>query len=120
MADETWPTTLPQRFSERGFRYRPKESKISNDPEVGPSRDRGRSTLDITLISGSIVVSRDQAALFKAFYNDDLHRGVDRFNWKDPLDYSRAVEMKFINPQYQIVPAGGIDLRITMSVEMYG
>ena len=118
MATETWPSTLPQKFSVQGFRYRPKDNKIVSQPETGPTRERRRSTLRITLINGSIIVSIPQLAIFKQFYHTTLSE-VDRFNWADPFDENRVVEMKFINPQYQVSPAGGIDFRIVMALEMY-
>lgn len=119
MADDTWPSSLRQALIEPGFRRRRKKTKVTSNPETGPTRERRRSTVSVFLIRGNVLMDLTEIPTFENFYTNTLGEGVKRFNWVDPLDRATAVEMKFVEPDYQIDPAGGTTFRVSMSLEMY-
>ena len=124
MADDTWPTTLPQSFFARApFSYGLKNRNIVVDPETGPARTRPRSTALIYRISGSVLLDlmKNQHTIFIDFFHTTLVGGTKRFNWVDPLDPDDVVEMLFVstNVERVITPATPTVTVARLDLEMY-
>ena len=126
MADDTWPTSLPQRFFARApFSYGLKNTNITVDPETGPARVRPRSTQLIYRVAGSVLLDTAatpaQHTTFINFFHVTLKGGSKRFNWVDPLDPSDTVEMLFVNANVErlIQPLTPTVTVAQLDLEMY-
>lgn len=112
----SWPTTLPQELIEDGFEETMQSLIISTDMEVGPPKTRKRLTASFTPIKGSIIVTKDQRAIFLTFFHSTIAGGAIKFTWKHPITGS-TVKMKIIGPP-KITSLGGDYFKIDMDLHI--
>src|SRR5688572_12622480 len=83
MADIDFPASLNPaldgQFSESSL-----ETKVSDQSEVGAPRRRNRFTRSLARFSFTLLLTDAQKDMLLAFYDDDLVRGVEAFNWTHP------------------------------------
>jgi len=89
-----WPETLPQILLLEGFAASPRDSVIRSQMEYGPAKVRRRTTSGPRPIQGNLILTVDQFATFRGFYEDDLLGGSLRFDWVEP-ETGDPVEMRF-------------------------
>jgi hypothetical protein len=103
-----WPTTLPVRPL-TSYSGGPMDDRASFSVDIGDPVERPLTTdtpevYDVTLR----VLSKAQYAIFKAWFRNDLTRGVKRFIFRDPVTDSPIwCKMLKGNPPYQVSPASG-------------
>lgn len=97
MTDIVWPPGLPQDVLVEGYDEQMPNVVIRTQMDAGPPKVRRRYTAGIRTLSFSIDLSRDQAGLFDAFFNDTLKGGSLAFKWVHPR--TRAVcRLRFTQP----------------------
>jgi len=111
-----WPSTLPQELIEDGFEETMQSISISTEMEVGPPKTRRRLTANFTPIKGSIIVTKDQRAIFLTFFHSTTAGGAIKFTWDHPIT-GTSVEMKIVG-QPKITPLGGDYFKIDMDLHI--
>lgn len=81
----TWPASLPQ-CSLRGKQRAPQPNVVAFGTEVGPGKVRRRSTARTQRQPLPFLLTRAQAVIFEAWFNDDLADGSLTFSMTDPFD----------------------------------
>lgn len=110
----TWPASLP--CSLRGKQRTPVPNVIAFGTEVGSGKVRRRSTARGKKQTFPFVLSRDQVAIFEAFFEDDLRDGALSFRWADPVTLVTH-EWRFdVQQPYSLAerPSGKWSLDITL------
>lgn len=80
-----WPASLPQ-CPVRGRQRSPQANVIAFGTEVGEGKVRRRSTARTKRMPMTFVLTRAQALIFEAFFEDDLADGALTFTMKDSVD----------------------------------
>lgn len=74
--DQTWPSELPNNFLQAGYN----EGNIDNIREtamdVGPAKRRKKQTKAYKPITGTMIISTAQKAIFQAFFTGQSTSGV--------------------------------------------
>ena len=81
----SWPVTLPQDFLRDSFSRSPQPNVVSFGTEVGPGKQRRRSTARTKPHTVSLQLTLDQARAFEEFFEDDLQDGALPFQMTDPF-----------------------------------
>lgn len=83
-----WPASLPP-LPIRGIVRTLNSGAIAFPTEVGPGKQRSRSTARAIPHVVNFKLTRAQAVTFEQFFYGDL-RGAQSFQWRDPLTMARA------------------------------
>jgi hypothetical protein len=115
----SWPSTLPAYVSQSSFAETIQDPVIRTDMDAGPMKMRLRFTAVPEKYSISMELTKEERAIFIAFYKDDLNYGVDEFIWYHPVDVDEfgarvACYCRFTSV-YQFAPN---DHEFTMSIDM--
>lgn len=94
---EVWPVTLPRCFLADTVDGRFADNAIHTQTDTGPGKDRRRSTANIEPLSGQMLMTRDQFADSKTFYDTTTLSGSVEFTFPDPLGGSDLL-VKFSEP----------------------
>ncbi len=116
MATITWPVGLPQKPSPQGYRDQPRDNAIRTAMEVGPPKQRRRSTGEFELINMVITVDRTQSELLDTFYNNTSEHGTLPFDWIHPRKES-AREFRFRKPPV-FRALGGLEWQAVLELEV--
>lgn len=84
MAD--WPDTLPGYPDQSLFSETIRDPVVRTDMDAGPQKVRLRYTAVPELYQISMVLTREQRAIFIDFYKNTLNYGVDEFDWYHPVN----------------------------------
>lgn len=80
---QNWPEVLPR--PERGtWQVSPQDGRRKTQSDTGPARYRRRFSSVARLVTLSLILSRDQKAVFDRFFRDDCAEGVRLFYMPDP------------------------------------
>lgn len=93
-----WPPQLPSP-SLPGYGLEPQPAFTRTDMDAGPARQRRRFTQAPTEITVQLVMTREQMAIFEAWFEHRIASGADWFD--APLDNGQGVttvECRFIEP----------------------
>jgi len=83
-----WPTDLP--LPERDtWQKRPQEARRKSQSDAGPPSYRRRFTSVPRLVSLSVLLNRDQRAVFEHFFQHDCAEGARLFRMPDPTTDGR-------------------------------
>lgn len=107
MALPTWPASLPEYFEARSLNVVAKPQKIVTRPEVGRVRSRRRTTVNLSDVTGNLLLTGDQRDTLLQFYKVTLRGGTRRFNWHHPWDPGISVTMEFVGPAAPSITAQG-------------
>lgn len=111
----TWPATLPQLPSIKGWNEKPPELTIRTNMDAGPAKVRRRFTAGVRPQSFSLTMTTAQVAIFDDFFVTTLSGGADRFTWTNPRT-SASVEFRFKSiPQYK--PISGAYYEVSFELE---
>lgn len=79
----TWPSTLPppQRDS---WQLQPQDARRKRQSDAGPPGYRRRFSAAARMVSLSVILTRDQRAVFDRFYHETCREGVVNFWIPDP------------------------------------
>jgi hypothetical protein len=64
---EVWPSDLPKCFILGSEQEQPGDMRLRSAPDVGPAKQRPRSTAAVDLLSGSMKLTEAQWEILKAF-----------------------------------------------------
>lgn len=78
-----WPTDLP-RPERNTWQARPQDARRKRQNEAGPPSYRRRFSSVAKLISLSVVLTRNQKAVFDRFFHEDCADGSEFFYMPDP------------------------------------
>lgn len=95
MTTASWPGTLPQTPQYGGFDETPQRNVATFQPDVGPSKQRRRSTANGSICAVKFEMSDAQRAAFDAFFGTTLADGSLPFTWNHPIsgtNYTWAFE----------------------------
>lgn len=78
-----WPVDL-NKFERDGWQVQLQESRRKRSPDAGPPGYRRRFSSVARLVGFSIVLSRNEKAIFDRFYEEDCNWGTNLFRMPDP------------------------------------
>lgn len=78
-----FPPSLPA-FRMPGVNETLPDGLIRSEVDVGPAKVRRRTSAGVRLLSGSMTLTREQAATLDAFYTTTLQAGALSFDWRHP------------------------------------
>ena len=116
MSVPTWPITLPQDLSIAGYGESPGDNQLRSNMDVGPAKVRRRSTAAPRKVKGGVILTREQLATFREFYDDILLSGVLRFTWLDPTDPESTVEMRFAEKPAWTAQEGFFNVSLSLEI----
>lgn len=89
-----WPAGLPCQPEVGSWQETFQSDVVRFQPEAGPPILRRRSTVQTFTASASFVFTREQYAIFRAWYRGDLSGGALRFSYDHPVT-GEAMEWTF-------------------------
>lgn len=93
----TWPSSLPQSLLLDGFGQALPENRLRSSVDVGPAKVRRRTSQNVYLLSGDMVMTVEQWRILQSFVRNDLGEGSLPFTFLDPLYRGeRKLELDFI------------------------
>ena len=104
MSRPTWPATLPQRLQEQGYKETFPKTIIRTQMDAGPAKVRRRTSANVRLIEGTLILTSAQVEILDDFYNGsdsatETVGGSITFDWKHPrYPDGDDVEMRFVEP----------------------
>ena len=111
-----WPATLPQDLNLEGFEGQISSQVVRTPMDVGPAKQRLRSSSAPEPFRGIMVMTKDQFALFNEFFQQTIGGGADEFDWKHPITLV-AKSVRFIEqPRYRAITP--TDISVTMALEI--
>lgn len=94
MADETWPSTLPQYVNEGGFQFALSLSSYTTGMSTGYAKKRKKYTGQYATYSVTMNCTLEQLDTFEQFFYNNLGYGVVLFDFPDPLYLSPTIEVR--------------------------
>lgn len=85
-----WPAALT-RFERPGWQVQPQDPRLRRPNEAGPPSYRRRFSSVARSVSLSIVLSRDEKAVFDQFYEVTVAHGSLEFRMPDPTTHGWAL-----------------------------
>ncbi len=79
----TWPASLPQQFERSSINEELESNAIETAMEYGPPKRRRRTTTNVNMLSGTMIMTQTQLDAFKTFYLTTV-KEVDPFDFPDP------------------------------------
>lgn len=92
-----WPSTLPQKPEQQGYREVPQDGLVRSKNDAGPSTVRRRFTAISVNVEVQFVLDTDDMLIFEDFYRNTILDGALTFNFYSPITDS-LVEHRFRNP----------------------
>lgn len=115
MTIEQWPDTLPTELLQRGYSQASSDVLLRSAVDVGPAKVRRRNTATAVPVAGNLLLSFDDLAILRAFYEDDLLDGTLRFSWADPVSLA-AKEFRFTSPPKWVMASGWFDVTLELEI----
>lgn len=103
----SWPASLPQRLM-LPVTVTPRSAVVRTEMDVGPPKQRLRSTLVWKDVVGHMVLTGAQKAAFDAWWQNDIAQGALAFTWVDPTDNEPA-QLRFVTeepPEWSLIVPG--------------
>jgi len=82
---DAWPSTLPQCPIMQSFAEQRQRNVASFKPDVGPPKQRRRSTAVAVQTNVAFRMTRAQLTIFDTFYETTLEDGTLPFTWNHPI-----------------------------------
>ncbi|SEO64437.1 hypothetical protein [Nitrosovibrio sp. Nv6] len=115
----TWPETLPPPTLS-GYGGSPVQAFARTDMESGPARQRQRFTYTPEELTVSWKFTAAEMAIFRAFWQDTIHRGTDWFVMTlDTGDGMIAYDTRFTKP-YKYEARPGMNWIVSGEIEVRG
>lgn len=74
--DQVWPETLPDTFLQSGYTEGNIDNLLETSMDSGPTKRRKKTTKAYKPISGSMLLTLTQKAIFEGFFTDDIAFGA--------------------------------------------
>lgn len=108
MADIDFPADLPKPLG-GSFAEGELQSWVEDRGEVGAPGRRNRFTRSLETFEFTLRLTNDQKQTLKAFYEDDLARGVKAFNWTHPTS-GEVYAVQFVSKPRPSHVSGSVDM----------
>lgn len=95
MADYIWPLSLPTKFISSTYEESFADNLIRSPTDVGPGKQRRRSTGGVRKVSGDEAFTAVELGIFDTFFHSTLSDGAERFEWTHPR-LGTTKEFRFI------------------------
>lgn len=115
MSAPQWPESLPQQIQQDGFSAGPRDNVVRTQMSTGEIKTRRRSTVARDEMTFEVPLTREQYAIFRAFWRDTIGYGSLPFAWTDPRTDEPA-HFQPIEPYRE--HADGPYIVVTMHVEV--
>jgi hypothetical protein len=111
-----WPGTLPQSLNLEGFESQLASNVVRTPMDVGPAKQRLRSTAAPQPLRGKIIFNIEEFALFEEFFISTLSGGALEFEWVHPITRQFCI-MRFTEPpKYGAITP--INITVSMALEI--
>lgn len=80
----TWPGTLPQKPSSRGYREVPPSNTMRTQMDQGPAKIRRRTTANVRPLDCTFELTLAEVAILETFYTTTLKSGSLAYDWDHP------------------------------------
>lgn len=117
---DSWPGTLPQAMQGDAFSEGVGDGLLEYTPDTGPPITRRRTTSSVRPLSGTMLCTSAQIAIFKTFFNTTLLGGSLPFDFPDQLQ-SGTLLVKFVKgslPTWPQAPGGGDNYLLNLSFQV--
>lgn len=112
----TWPASLPQKPLYKSANAQPRPNVISFGTEVGPGKQRRRSTARTSALQCAFALTDVQRAAFQSFFENDLSDGALSFTWGDPVTGVWASWRFEPGVPYQLEQLGATGWKLTVNL----
>ena len=113
----SWPTSLPQQISQRGYRESLADNVIRTSVDAGPEKRRRRFTSAVRPLSGSMTMTSAQLDILTTFYDDDVASGALAFDFRAPRDQSTMLSVVLKQPP-SWTNLGGDNYEVNLEMEL--
>ena len=110
-----WPLSLPQIPQKQGYQDTPGRAVIVSDFDVGPRRQRKRSSAAMRKITATYYMRNSVKADWESFYELALGRS---FWWPDPMNGGAYVYARISN-DVKVTPQGPTWFSIQIELEVW-
>ena len=93
-----WPDELSQCFLLDGYQETPEANIAEFAAEVGPPLRRRRTSINSSLISATMSLTKAEVVTLLDWYRDDLLDGALAFTHLEPRDELQNAEFIFVTP----------------------
>ena len=112
----TWPATLPQSLSRRGYEEAEGDNVIRTTVDIGPQKRRRRFTAVVRPLRGTMVFTNTQLETFRTFFSTDVFDGALGFTFPDQRGTGTVIVVFAEPPSWANV--GGDNYRIALNLEI--
>ena len=113
----SWPASLPQQLSQRGYSESLADNVIRTSVDAGPEKRRKRFTAAVRPLSGSMVMTSAQIDTMTTFFDTDLASGALAFDLNAPRDQTTTLSVVFRQPP-SWTNLGGDSYAVTLEMEI--
>lgn len=85
MTVPVWPTSLPKFFTATSYDEGGADNVLRSETSIGPAKARRRTTANVWVQSGQMVMTYDQYGAFLDFVKNDILDGARAFTFPDRL-----------------------------------
>lgn len=110
-----WPADLPQHVAAGGYVEGMADVVETFPTDAGPPKTRKRVTRAWRPIQATLPCTREQAELFREFYEDTLYGGLFPFMWVNPRTQGSAF-FRFRKPPPVLTPTPGDLVSVRMNL----
>ena len=110
-----WPLSLPQSPQVQGYSDTPGRAVIVSDFDVGPKRQRKRSSAAMRKVSATYYMRNSQKADWESFYELAMGRS---FWWPDPMNGGAYVYARISN-DVKLTPQGPTWFSLQVELEIW-
>lgn len=82
---DVWPVTLPDKFQQSGFSEGVADGLIEHQTDQGPTITRRRTASAMRPMAGTMIITADQLAIFRTFFDTTILGGSLPFNFPDQI-----------------------------------
>lgn len=118
-----YPSTLPQLFQHDSFTKSRQGNLLRTEMDSGLPKVRRLFTAVSTYLTGEMIMTNAELAIFEDFFDNTIASGALSFNFPNPFDYgATTLEVRFNisskSEPYTVSPDGGtMDWRIGFALE---
>ena len=91
----SWPASLPQQLSRRGYRESLTDNVIRTSVDAGPEKRRPRFTAAVRPLSGSMIMTSTQLDTLMTFFDTDIGSGSLAFDFNAPRNQATTISVAF-------------------------
>ncbi len=106
----TWPTGIPDDFNSGNYRQDSTDTVLRSDVDAGPTKTRVISSVSQDKLSGPILMTLAEQAIFEAWVKTDLKNASLSFDWN--RGGNGVKKYLFLKPPRYAFPGGHVKVEI--------